>query len=90
MIELLKTAVLSDDDFQYIEDYDTYTIGVENYNEKMRLEGELKERKNTVRSMRLKGYSAEKIADILDLELSEVNAFFKQLYDESKSSNSYH
>ena len=76
------------DFFQPITDYEAYRIGVENYNEKMRQEGELKERKHTVRNMRLKGYSAEKIADILDLELSEVNAFFKQLDYENKSSNS--
>jgi vacuolar-type H+-ATPase subunit H len=38
MIEQLRTTVLEDDDFQYIEDYDEYMIGVQNYNNKIRRE----------------------------------------------------
>jgi hypothetical protein len=36
MIEQLKTNVLKDDDFQYIEDWDTYYIELQNYNDKIR------------------------------------------------------
>jgi ribosomal protein L3 len=93
MIELLKTSTLSEDDFQYIEDYDTYRVGVENYDEKIWNEARREtqkevqaaqekarlEKKHIVKSMRLKGYSAEDISYITDMNLSDVYAFFKEL-----------
>ena len=74
MIELLRTSVLSDDDFQYIEDYDAHKIGVENYNEKV----ERVAQKRIVHHMRLNGYSAEQIAHITDIPLSVVNSLFRE------------
>ena len=75
MIELLRTSVLSDDDFQYIEDYDAHKIGVENYNEKV----ERVAQKRIVRHMRLKGFSPELVADMSGIPLSDVNIFFREL-----------
>jgi Fic family protein len=51
MIEQLKTNVLKDDDFQYIEDWDTYYIELQNYNDKIRDEA-LKEARELMRGER--------------------------------------
>ncbi|MDZ7879677.1 MAG: hypothetical protein U5L45_18510 [Saprospiraceae bacterium] len=48
MTEKLKTSVLEHDDFQYIDDYDAYVIGVKNYDEKVRNEA-LKEAKESLK-----------------------------------------
>jgi hypothetical protein len=115
MIQQLRTTVLEDDDFQYIEDYDEYMIGVQNYNNKIKREA-LKEadelfkvereqaklereqaklereqereqarqkQKNTVRNMRQRGFAIEFIADITELSISEINAFFEE-FDKKK------
>lgn len=37
------------------------------------------EKKQTVRNMRLKGFSVEQIADIADITIAEVYAFFKEI-----------
>jgi hypothetical protein len=37
------------------------------------------EKKHTVRNMRLKGFSAEQIADIADIAITDVLAFFKEI-----------
>jgi DNA-directed RNA polymerase specialized sigma24 family protein len=107
MIEQLKTNVANpnSDDFQYITDWESYYIGLENYNEKIRDEAlrdariereqmreqarteldnavkkaKAEEKKHTVRNMRLKGFSAEQIADIADINRAEVDAFFEEL-----------
>ena len=104
MIEKLRTNVLNNDDFQYIDDYESYMIGVENYNEKIRNEAlreanisikEVREqaqrereqaqrereqaqmqKKHTVWNMRKRGFSADAIANITEIDIEEVNAFW--------------
>jgi hypothetical protein len=115
MIQQLRTTVLEDDDFQYIEDYDEYMIGVQNYNNKIKREAlkeadelfkvereqaklereqaklereqereqERQKQKNTVRNMRQRGFAIEFIADITELSISEINAFFEE-FDKKK------
>jgi hypothetical protein len=94
MIEDLRTHKMSEGDFEYIEDYDTYITGVRNYDEKIRTEAlreaheiakkeqEAKlrlEKKYIIRNMRMKGFSVELIADIAGMQTSDVYVFFKEL-----------
>ena len=86
MVEQLRTHKMSESDFEYIDDYDTYITGVRNYDEKIRTEAQREaqrearlEKKNIIRNMRIKGFSVELIADIAGMQTSDVYVFFKEL-----------
>ncbi len=110
MIEQLKTNIASHEDFQYIEDWDDYQIGLQNYNEKIRDEAlrearieaqaaakaaakaaaqaaaqaEELQTRTTARNMRQRGFSAETIADIIEVPVAKINTLFDEFDRENR------
>ncbi|MEN9610263.1 MAG: hypothetical protein RLZZ628_1077 [Bacteroidota bacterium] len=83
----LMTSELTEDDFQYITDYQKYQIGVDNYNRKIRLEGRqevLEEYEPIVLQLTQNVLEADKKAQEATLKVAQIEKEKERIEKEAK------